>query len=74
MAKKKKEESKQVPKIPVNEIELGGVYKTFVNELVRVDKIDGEKKQIVLYNINGAHKQWIDFQHIYLIEKIRQSR
>jgi hypothetical protein len=71
---KKKEETQELPKIPVEEIELGGVYKTAANDIVKVERIDGESKKIVLYNISGAHRQWIDFKHIYLIEKLRQSR
>lgn len=74
MAKKKKDESKQVPKIPVNEIEVGGVYKSGVNDLVRIEKIDEDQQKIVLYNISGSHRQWIDFKHVYLIEKVYQSR
>jgi len=72
MAKKKKETS--VERIPLNEIEVGGIYKTFVNELVRIEEIRGKEEKIVLYNLTGAHKQWVDFKHIFLIEKIRQSR
>lgn len=72
MAKKKKEA--QTPKIPVNEIELGGVYKNYVNELVRVEEINTTTNEVVLYNITGSHKQWINFKHVYLVEKVRQSR
>ena len=75
MAKKKKEESaEQLPKIPVNEIEIGGVYKSAVQDLVRVESINEETQKIVVYNVSGAHRQWIDFRHIYLVEKVYQSR
>ena len=74
MAKKKNTNESLAPKIPVNEIELGGVYKTYVNELVQVLQINGETNQFLIYNISGAHKQWIDFKYIYLTEKIRNSR
>lgn len=74
MAKKKIDIDELGPKIPVNEIEIGGVYKTAVQDIVRVEKIDGGNEKIVVYNISGAHKQWIDFKHIYLVEKLYQSR
>lgn len=74
MAKKKDNTEELAPKIPVNEIELGGVYKTAVQDIVRIEKIDGENEKIVLYNISGAHRQWVGFGHIYLTEKLYQSR
>lgn len=60
-----------VTKIPVNELELDGVYKTYVQELVKILKIDEERQEIVLFNISGAHKQWVGFKNIYLTERIR---
>ena len=74
MAKKKTETEVLPTRIPVNEIEVGGVYKTAVKELVRVEQINGETEKIKLTNITGGHKQWVDFKHIYLVEKLRQSR
>lgn len=74
MAKKKDNTEELAPKIPLNEIELGGIYKTAVQDIVRVEKIDGGNEKIVLYNISGAHRQWVDFKYIYLVEKIHQSR
>jgi hypothetical protein len=74
MAKRKIDVDELAPKIPINQIDLGGVYKTAVQDIVRVESIDGAKNQFVLYNISGAHKQWVDFNNLYLVEKVYQSR
>lgn len=70
----KKKELIELPPIPINEIELGGVYRAAVNDLVKVEKIDAGNKKVVLYNITGAHKQWVDFRYLHLVEKVYQSR
>lgn len=67
MAKKQQ----SVPKIPVKDMEVDGVYKTYVQEIVKILEINKETETIVLFNISGAHKQWIEFRNIYLIERIR---
>lgn len=60
-----------VNRIPVSELEVNCVYKTYVQELVKILEINNERKSICLYNISGAHKQWVDFKNIYLTNKIR---
>jgi hypothetical protein len=66
MAKKKAE---RLVKIPIEEIEVNGVYKTYVNDIVKVLSIDKEKEQFVLMNITGSFKQWIDFKNIFLVTR-----
>jgi hypothetical protein len=74
MAKKKSENTVEVNRIEPSDIDVGGIYRTYVNDLVRVESFNGETNKFVLYNISGAHRQWIDPANICLIEKIRQSR
>jgi hypothetical protein len=56
--------------IKIEDIELNTVYRTHVKDLVKVLVIDNEKQKIKLYNISGAHKQWLDFKNVAFIEKI----
>jgi len=30
------------------------VYKTYVNDLVRIEKVNHERQEVVLYNVTGA--------------------
>jgi len=73
MAKKKAETDEQ-KRIPVSELEIGGVYKSAVQDLVRIEKLDEEDQKVVVYNISGAHRMWISMKHIFLVEKVYQSR
>ena len=71
---KKKAETDELKKIPVSELEVGGVYKSAVQDLIRIENIDEENQKVVVYNISGAHKIWLDFKHIFMVEKVYQSR
>jgi len=71
---KKKETQETTNRIPLEEIELGGVYKNYVNDIVKVEKIVGDQEKIIFYNISGAHRQWISFKNVFLVEKVYQSR
>ena len=68
MAKKKNGEVS--PKIPVKEIEVDGVYRTWVSDIVKIQKIDEDRQTVVLYNITGSFKQWVAFKNIYLTERL----
>lgn len=67
---KRKGMTEKGERIPVEEIEVDGVYKSYVNDIVKILSIHKDRKQIVLYNVTSAHKQWIDFKNIYLISRI----
>ena len=54
MAKKKEE---TVERIPIEEIEEGATYKTYVNDIVVVRKINKQRKEVIIYNASGDHKQ-----------------
>ena len=57
-------------KIPVEELKVDGVYKTYVGDIVKILKINNERKEIVLSNVTGAHKQWTSFKNIYIVEQL----
>jgi len=65
MAKKQE----KAEKIPVKDLEVGATYRTYVLDLVKILQIDEDRETVVLYNISGAHKQWVSFKNIFLIEK-----
>ena len=69
MAKKKAELAAE-KRIDVKDIVVDGVYKTYVNDIVKILKINKDREQFVLMNITGAFKQWVDFRNIYLVEKL----
>jgi mRNA-degrading endonuclease RelE of RelBE toxin-antitoxin system len=56
--------------IKIEDIEIGGVYKTHVKDLVKVLGINEERKSVTLYNISGSFKQVTDFKNIALVEKV----
>lgn len=58
-------------RIDPTELVVDGVYKTWVQEIVKILTIDKEKEKICLYNISGTHKQWVEFKNINLIAKLR---
>lgn len=66
MAKKK-----VMTKIPVNELEVDGVYRSYVQDIVKILEIKKDTETVVLFNISGAHKQWTEFKYINLVERIR---
>jgi|AntAceMinimDraft_18_1070375.scaffolds.fasta_scaffold89377_2 hypothetical protein len=70
MARKPKK-VKIIPRIPVKELEVGCVYKSFVLDLVKILEISEERQTVVIFNITGAYRQWKTFKQINLIEKIR---
>lgn len=67
---KKKAEIAETKRIPVKDIKVNDIYKTYVNDIVKVTKINEESETITLYNVTGSYNQWISFKHIFLIEKI----
>jgi len=74
MAKKKVKTEVEKDRIPVEDIVVGGVYKTYVQEIVKVLKKDEDRQEFVLFNVNGAFKQWTAFRHIWLTKFLYQSR
>lgn len=71
MAKKKKETQKQITKIPVEDLEIDGVYRTYVKDIVKVLEINEQTETVKLYNISGAHRQWTKFKYVNIVEKVR---
>lgn len=67
---KKKNLMEEVEKISVEDIEINGVYKTYVGDIVKILEIDNERECITLMNITGSFKQWIDFKNIFLVRRI----
>jgi len=55
--------------IPVESLEINGVYQTYVKDIVKVLSIDNIKKVICFYNVSGTHKQWTDFKHINIVKR-----
>jgi len=69
MAKKKAELAAE-KKIDIKDIVVNGVYKTYVNDIVKILRINKEREEFVLYNVTGSHRQWTSFKHIYLVERL----
>jgi len=67
MAKKK---NGVTPKIPVSELKINTVYRTYVRDIVKILKINEATKTVVLYNVTGSFRQWVDFKNIYIVEKL----
>lgn len=63
----KKEDNKF---IPIEDIEIGAVYRTHVKDLVKVLDKDEKLQKFKLYNISGAFKQWTDFRNASFVEKM----
>ena len=51
-------------------IEINGVYKTHVGDLVKVVEIDKPNDRIHLYNISDGANQWVSLSRA-LVHKIR---
>lgn len=52
-------------------LEVGGVYKTNVQDLVKIKEIDEQKGKIHLYNITESCNQWVNLVGHRLKERIR---
>jgi len=70
MAKKTVNIEVKKEKIPVSEIVIGGVYKTYANDLVKIEAKNEEREQITLSNITHAIRQWVAYKNIYLTDRI----
>lgn len=73
MAKKKTQtlkNDKPIDKIPVEDIQVEGVYKTYVGDIIKVLDINKATKTVTLFNITGSFKQWTEFKNVNLIRKI----
>lgn len=57
-------------RIPLDEIEVGGVYKSYANDLVKIEEKNDEREQVVLSNITHAFRQWVSYKNIYLVDRI----
>jgi len=55
--------------IPVKDLVINGVYQSWVQDIVKILKINESTQTITLYNVSGAHKQWTSFKHINLIKR-----
>ena len=66
MARKKKAKEK----IPVEELLVGGTYKTYTGDLVEVRKIDETAEVVTLRNITKSFNLWLPYKHVYLVEKV----
>jgi hypothetical protein len=65
-------ETIKLPTIPVSELVLDGVYFNTANNLIRVDKIDTEKKTLNLFNISEqTHLYFIKFDRHTLAKRVR---
>jgi len=62
--------NKDIPKILIEDLVVGGVYQTYVSDIVKILSINEKKKEIKFYNVTGAFNQWRNFKNIYLIKKI----
>jgi hypothetical protein len=52
-------------------LEVGGVYKTNVKDLVEIREINDQTQQLKLYNITESCTQWTSIKKHRLIERIR---
>jgi hypothetical protein len=58
-------------KIEVKDLEVGVTYKNYVQDLCKVLSINETTQTVCLYNITGAFRQWILFNNVNLVQKIR---
>ena len=70
MAKKKANTKVKKEKLHLDEIVIGGVYKTYVNDLVKIEQKNDDTEQVVLTNITHAYRQWVSYKNIYLTDRI----
>jgi len=67
-----KEPVKAVATIPATDLVLEGVYFNTTNNIIRVDKIDKEKKTYNAFNISEqTHLYFIKFERCNLVKRIR---
>ncbi|MFA5152827.1 MAG: hypothetical protein WC554_09730 [Clostridia bacterium] len=52
-------------------LEVNGVYKTNVKDLVKIEEIREDKGQMYLHNITENCHQWVDIKKHRLTTKIR---
>jgi hypothetical protein len=52
-------------------LEVEGVYKTNVKDLVKIREIDEKKGKMHLYNITENCNQWVNIKNHRLVAKIR---
>lgn len=73
MAKKKimYGEEIEMKKIPIEEIEVGKTYMTYVGNLVKVLSYDEKTRMIKLYNITETCKQYHDIKNVFFVRLIR---
>lgn len=69
MAKKKVKAQPKVELINPEDLVVNGVYQTWVQDIVKILKINKSQKKIVLYNVSGSHKQWIEFKNISILKR-----
>ena len=60
-----------ITKIDVKDLEVDATYRNYVKDLCKVLSVDEKTQTVCLYNITGAFKQWILFDNVNLIQKIR---
>ena len=53
------------------ELEIGRVYKTSTNNIVKVISIDNDKDELHVYNISESCNIWTKFSRHNLTQKIR---
>jgi len=60
-----------LPIIPVEELEINGVYRNFKRDLVQVKRIDTIKRELYLFNISEQCNMLIRFERHTLNTKVR---
>ena len=56
--------------IPVKDLKIGTLYKTYQKDIVKIEKIDEERQSVVMYNATAQCRQWVDFRHVLITNKI----
>jgi hypothetical protein len=65
-------ESPKVPTLPITDLVEQGVYFNIAKNLVRIDKIDNDKKEVNLFNISEqTHLYFIPFDRHGLVKRVR---
>ena len=52
-------------------LEVEGVYKTNVKDLVKIQRIDEKRGKLILYNITDNCHQEVDIKNHRLVTKVR---
>ena len=61
----------EIPTLPISELEIGGVYFTTKNELVKIKKIDHELKELHTLNIGEQYTMFMPFDRHIISRKVR---